>query len=231
MKGHPTHDDLAAFALGALDRKEERSVSGHVEGCERCATELQDRLNPAVGVLAESVEQLEPPQGLRQSLMATVHEEARGAEADSEGSGPSPERSRLGALLMRPATGLAVLALGAAGVTGYLVAEDGGPSTETIPLTEASSVAGGTLVLDDGSATLQMHGMDPLAKGDVYQVWVGGPSGVKPSAAFVPHEDGTATAAVPEAAGDVNRVMITRETMAGRRAPSLDQTVFDARLG
>jgi hypothetical protein len=54
-------------------------------------------------------------------------------------------------------------------------------------------------------------------------------TGVQPSAAFVPDADGTATAAVPEAASGANRVMITVEPMAGRQTPS-GEAVFDAQL-
>lgn len=225
---HPSHDDLAAYALGALDGRELRAVSGHVEGCERCETELADRLTPALDVLAESVEQLEPPASLRQSLMATVHEEAR---AEAPAAAPRRERSRLGAFLMRPAAGLAVLALGAAGVTGYLVAEDGGAGVETVPVESAlSPQMGGSLEIQDDGATLKVHGMPVLSKGEVYQVWVAQGEAVVPSATFVPHDDGTATAAVPEATGDFSDVMVTREPRPGRRAPTLPP-VLDARVG
>jgi anti-sigma factor RsiW len=231
MKSHPNSDDLAAFALGALDPKEQESVSDHVDGCERCAAELRERLIPAVRVLAESVEQVEPPPGLRQSLMATVHEEAGvGAELENPRPRPSPKRSRLGAFLMRPAVGLATLALIGAAIGGYVAADGDQVATETVALPNSVNGAGGTLVVEGDAATLHMHDMASLDKGDVYQVWVAGPSGVKPSAAFVPHSDGSATAAVPEAAGDVDQVMITRESRAGVEAPTLNQIVFDARI-
>ncbi len=44
---------------------------------------------------------------------------------------------------------------------------------------------------------------------------------MKPSATFVPHEDGTATAAVPEAAAGATEVMVTREPRPGRTSPTL----------
>jgi Anti-sigma-K factor rskA, C-terminal len=223
---HPSHDDLAAYSLGALDASEERSVGEHLEGCAPCMTELRERLNPAIGVLAESVEQLRPPETLRRELMAAVHGEA----ARDGAVEPQPERSRIGALLMRPAAGIAVIALGAAAVAGYMVAEgDGGPSAETIPV-QSSTGATGTLVVEDGSATLNMRGMEPLERGAVYQVWVADSAGVSPSATFVPHADGTATAAVPEAAAGADEVMVTKEPMPGRRTPTLPPLV-DLNLG
>ena len=57
---HPDRDDLVAFALGALEQGDERAVEAHVPSCARCTRELE-ALVPAVAVLGESVEQLEPP--------------------------------------------------------------------------------------------------------------------------------------------------------------------------
>jgi anti-sigma factor RsiW len=230
---HPSAEDLAAYAIGGLDPREDRSVARHLDRCPRCAAEMRDRLAPAVAVLGQSVEQIEPPDTLRQSVMAEVHADAAAAAPTG---GPEERgrggRSRLAGLLTRPATGLAAIALVAAGVAGYLIAggEGDGPTAETVPITQAAGEAGGSLVLEDGSATLHMHGMKQLAKGEVYQVWVATPDGVQPSATFLPHEDGTATAALPEAAGEVSEVMVTAEPGPGRSEPTLP-AVIDVRLG
>ena len=226
---HPSHDDLAAYALGALDGREERGVAKHVAGCEGCAAEMRERLAPAVAVLAESVEQVEPPESLRQSLMATVHQEAVEPGAAEPVPSPPPRRSRARGFLLRPAAGLAAVALGVAGVAGYLVADGQGEQAETVPITDTAGGVGGSLVLEDGSATLHMYGMSQLAKGSIYQVWVAGPSGVTPSATFLPHKDGTATAALPEAADDVTEVMVTAEEGPDRTEPTLPP-IIDVRL-
>lgn len=230
---HPDHDDLAAFAIGGMAEGEARSVASHLDRCDRCAAEVRDRLMPAVAVLAESVEQVAPPETLRQSVMAAVHAEAGNASIHTEQAArePRPERSRsrLAGFLMRPVAGLAAVALAAAGVAGYLIADGGGEDAETVPITQAAGEAGGSLVFDDGSATLHMHGMEKLTKGSVYQVWVATPAGIKPSATFLPHDDGTATAALPEAAGDVSEVMVTAEPGPGRTEPTLPP-VMDVRL-
>ena len=170
-------------------------------------------------MLAESVEQHEPPPELRQSLMATVHRGGRWRDA------------RAGQAAPFAALGLPAAPRGrvrrcrrsiAATEVGYRVA-DGSESdpAETIALSTQASGMGGDLVVADGEATLHMHDVEQLDKGAVYQVWVSDQSGVKPSAAFVPHEDGTATAAVPEAAGDATELMITREPRPGRTTPTL----------
>ncbi|MGA9370619.1 MAG: zf-HC2 domain-containing protein, partial [Solirubrobacterales bacterium] len=57
---HPDRDALVAYSLGALDPREAAAVEAHAPGCARCTRELE-ALAPAVAVLGESVEQLEPP--------------------------------------------------------------------------------------------------------------------------------------------------------------------------
>jgi hypothetical protein len=151
-------------------------------------------------------------------------------EAETGAEEPRPARSRrsrfrgLGGLVLRPATGLAVLTLAIAALAGYLIAGDGddaGDRARTIPIAQAGGEPGGSLVVESDTATLHMHGMDQLSKGSVYQVWVASPSGVKPSATFLPHEDGTATAALPEAASGATAVMVTAEPGPGRTEPTL----------
>jgi hypothetical protein len=222
--GHPSHDDLAAHALGALDPDEEREVAGHVAKCRRCAAETRDRLAPVVAVLAESVEQVEPPPGLRTRLMAEVAQDADAARSAAGRPSARATRERAGwrGMLLRPAAGLAALAVAGAGVAGYLIADDSdGESVSTFAVASELPDAGGTLEVENDSATLRVHSMPALVKGAVYQVWVAEGHVVRPSASFVPHDDGTATAAVPEAATGADEVMVTREPRPGKRSPTL----------
>lgn len=230
MTAHPTRDDLAAYALGALDSHEEKRVADHAESCAVCTDDLQN-LAPAVAVLGESVEQFQAPPELRDRLMATVRDEA---VSGVEESAAPRRRSRFAGLLMRPVTGLAVAAAIVAGVGGYLIAGGGDPAGDdatTVPITDATGDAGGELAIADDEATLTMHGMPQLSQGAVYQVWVADEEGtVTPSATFLPHEDGTATAAIPEADGPVSRVMVTAEPGPGRTEPS-SPPVLDVQMG
>ena len=68
-------DDLAAYALGALDTAEAIELERHLEGCERCQEHLR-WLDPALGALSESVERVEPPRELRERLMTEVRADA-----------------------------------------------------------------------------------------------------------------------------------------------------------
>jgi anti-sigma factor RsiW len=226
---HPSHDDLTAFALGALDPPEEQAVTKHVPDCERCSTELRERINPAVGVLAESVPQLEPPPELRERLLRIVRSEAEAAE--EEPAAPARRRRlRVGPLVLRPAAGLAALAVAGAGVAGYLVAEgDEGGGASTVPVTEASSGIGGSLVVADDSAMLSVRGMPQLPEGAVYQLWIAEGASVKPSSSFVPDASGRGTAAVPESLPEGSQVLVTRESGPGHQAPT-SEPLLSARV-
>jgi anti-sigma factor RsiW len=226
---HPSPDDLTGYALGALDPPDEDAVSRHVPGCEHCSTELRERINPAVGVLAESVPQLEPPPGLRERLLETVRSEA---EAAAEPAAPARRRRlRLGPLVLRPAAGLAALAVAGAGVAGYLVNEgDGGEGgASTVPVTETGAGIGGSLVVADDSAMLTVHGMPQLPEGAVYQLWIAQGSSVRPSSNFVPDGTGRGTAAVPESLPEGSEVLVTRESGPRHEAPT-SEPLLSARV-
>ena len=222
---HPGPDDLAAHAIGGLDRREERRVTRHAGRCERCRTELA-RLAPAVAVLAESVEQHQPPPELRERLLADVRAEA---VAEREGTLRRSRQDGLRGFLLRPAAGLAAVAVLGAAVAGYLVAGDD-DEAETLSVTSAMGGAEGSLELTGDGATLEMTGMPQLEKGAVYQVWISEEersgtepaqaTSIRPSATFVPAGDGSATAAVPEALDGPGEVMVTEEPRPGRSTPS-----------
>jgi anti-sigma-K factor RskA len=225
---HPDQDDIVGFVLGGLEPDHERKVSAHVERCKTCAAEVR-HFAPAVGVLAESVEQLEPPPQLREKLMQTVNREA---EPPAEITRERPRRSWLAGVLTRPATGLAAIALAVAAIGGYLVANGGDDPQQSTTISAQSRLprAGGSLVVANDEATLHVHGMPLLhGKSAVYQVWVNDGTEVRPSATFVPHADGTATAAVPEAADGATQIMVTRERGPHPSQPTLP-VVLDAEL-
>ena len=133
-------DDLAAYALGALDEPEARVLERHLAECEACR-ERVGWLRPAVDVLPATVEQLTPPEHLRESLMAVVRAEAEVDEAPEPEPGQvarararsEPWWRRWSAAALRPAvvmTALIVLAVGIG--AGYLLrgsgTEEAGPT-------------------------------------------------------------------------------------------------------
>ena len=224
---HPDRDDLVAYSLEALDPREAAEVEAHAPGCARCTRELE-ALAPAVAVLGESVQQLEPPPELRKRVLATVRQEAEAKQAELSGVRGREEattrrdRRGLRGLLMRPAVGLAGLAIVGAGVGGYLVADDGGNGggESTVPVVAQKGI-GGTLAVDDTSSMLDLHGLKHHLTGrEVYQVWVARGLDVRPSSNFIPDSSGRAMTAVDGPLGKGTKVMVTLEPHPGETAPT-----------
>jgi Anti-sigma-K factor rskA len=221
---HPDRDDLVAYSLEALEPREAAAIEAHAPSCARCSRELE-ALAPAVAVLGESVEQLEPPPELRERVLAIVREDAEAKQAELRGERPretSRRRGGLRGLLLRPATGLAAVAVAAAGVGGYLIAGDdnGGGGASTVAVVPAQSGIGGTLAVGETSSMLDLHGLKPLSGREVYQVWVAQDSSVRPSSNFIPDASGRAMTAVDGQLGSGTKVMVTREPHPGETAPT-----------
>lgn len=216
---HPDRDDLVAFALGALEQGDERAVEAHVPSCARCTRELE-ALVPAVAVLGESVEQLEPPPELRERVLAVVRSEAAG-KREQDARPVRRERRGLRGFLLRPAVALATVAVIAAGVAGYLVRDTGGGGGETtVAVMPATPGIGGSLKVGENSSLLQLRGMPKLTGNEVYQVWVAQDNSVRPSSNFIPDDSGRATTGVDGHLGDGARVMITKESAPGHTTPT-----------
>lgn len=219
---HPDRDDLVAYSLGALDTREASAVEAHAPSCARCSRELE-ALAPAVAVLGESVEQLEPPAELRERVLAIVRDDAeakRGAAREPQAT-TRRERRGLQGFLLRPAVGLVGLAVVAAGAGGYFVADIGGGGGEaTVPVVAERGI-GGTLAVGEESSMLDLHGLKHRLTGrEVYQVWVEHGSGVQPSSNFIPDGSGRAMTAVDGHLGNGTKVMVTLEPHPGETAPT-----------
>lgn len=82
-------DELAgALALGAALPEEVAAVQEHTASCERCRALLRE-LTATAGLLAESVEQVEPPAHLRERILAAARADAAPASSrDGEAVAP-----------------------------------------------------------------------------------------------------------------------------------------------
>lgn len=216
---HPDRDDLVAFALGALEPDEGRAVEAHALSCARCTRELES-LVPAVGVLGESVEQLEPPPELRERVLGEVRADVAREAAESEAAPRRPQRRGWRGLSMRPALAVG-LSIVIAAVGGYLIAGNnaGGPEETTVPVVAQQGI-GGTLAVGENSSMLDLHGLAQLTGDEVYQVWLGRGQSVKPSSNFIPDANGRAMTAVDGHLSPGTKVMVTREPHPGRTAPT-----------
>jgi anti-sigma-K factor RskA len=213
-------DDLAAYALGALDDPERRAFEAHLAGCDRCRTELR-WLEPAIDVLPASVEQLEPPAGLRRRIVDEAGADARAAETERRRARQS--RWRLGGGLRPAFAGLAtVVALLAGLAVGYALDDNDEPVTETVSVQAAAPAqkASAAIVRKGDGWTLDVSQLPGLRPGDVYQVWMQDGDKIIPSVLFVPSQGNHATVALPERMAVADQLMVTREPSGGSRAPT-----------
>lgn len=236
------HDDLAAYALDALDVREAALLEHHLGDCTVCEERLQ-WLMPAIDVLPVTVAQQDPPPELRDRLMAVVEAEVA-AEGEGAKARAAAQRRRFrmpffGELSLRPAlAGLGVALIIAAGVAGWAVRDGSGTGSETHtfaakPL-NGSSLASGTLSVNGDQGSLAVRNLPPTRKDEVYQAWIQDPSGadggaVHPSSVFVVSEDGTGTVAIPSGLARASRVMVTREPKGGSKVPG-ESALISARI-
>ena len=224
MQGHEEmRDDLAAYAIGALPDDEAAELERHLADCESCRARLR-WLQPAVDTLPASVEQLTPPQRIRDELMATVRAEAE-AEAPPARAGPRRRWQDWGGFLLRPATAVGAVVLVVAGIAaGYALR--GGPEDETTLIQARASspsqadLVSATLERSDDSATLHVRELPRIRPNEVYEVWVQRAGAVEPASTFVLSDDGTAVAAVPNSLDDAEAVLVTREPRGGSESPT-----------
>jgi anti-sigma-K factor RskA len=221
---HPDRDDIVAFALGALEPQEARAVQAHAPGCARCKRELE-ALVPAVAVLGESVEQLEPPPELRERVLAEVHADVARTAAEREAPARRPQRRGWRGLMMRPALAVG-LAIVIAAVGGYVIAGNGGGGEGGTEIAvksgpAAAPGAGGSLAVSEDSSTLDLHGLRQLTGNEVYQVWIAeGANPPSPSSSFTPDRAGRAMTAVDGHLTPGTMVMLTKESGPGHTTPT-----------
>jgi anti-sigma-K factor RskA len=219
--GHERHrDELAAYLLGALEPGEAAELERHLAGCEECRTELE-WLRPAVQLLPESVQRVEPPAELRESLMTQVRAEAK---TGTEGTARMPRRERgpLRGWILRPATGLAALVLVVAAVAAFAISggDPNGGSTTTTFTTGRSPGVTAEMVSSGDSGTLHLTNLHQLPPDKVLQAWVEREGRVESAKTlFVPNQDGTASATIDDMEG-VKTVMVTAEPRGGSVQPT-----------
>jgi hypothetical protein len=225
---HSRHaDDVGAYLLDSLGELERAAFERHLMSCAECQQEVE-RLRPAADALPRSVEQFEPPPGLKRSLLDVVE-----SEAHEPAGAPAPVRAprrpgwrfalpSLGAGLPRLAGAAAAFVLiGAALGFGIDRATRDGSSPRVVAAATRLPGASAHLRLGDAGATLRVRGMPVLRGGRVYEVWIQHDGVVRPAGAlFEVHSDGSGAAAIPRRVAGGDRVMVTRERAGGAPQPS-----------
>ena len=214
------HDEIGAYALGALPPAEAKRFEEHLQQCEDCQVELAE-LRPVVAALPHATDTVEPPAALRRRIMDVV-------EADAAARRPepvSPWRRWVGSLRPLPVAAAACAFLLAGVGLGIALNGNGGePPREGRTIAADVSVKGASaqLIVNEGEADLVVHGMRPPPEGRVYQVWLkrAGRPPAPTSALFTVNRDGGAEVHVPGKVDDVESVLVTHEPDGGSKEPT-----------
>ena len=228
-------EEVAAFALGALDAAQIDDFREHLKGCKRCQDELR-WLAPAVRALPEAVEQQTPPPALKVRLMEEVRADVA-AEAKLAGAEERRERATsrkgfrewlggldVGGLTWKPLAGMAAVVLIVAAGVGYLVGNDGGSDVHTTEVQQKNGIVA-MVVDEDGKGELRLTGVEQPQNGKVLEAWVARGESVEPvKATFTPDEAGNASTQIEDLHG-VDAVLVTEEPEGGTKVPTMEPFV------
>lgn len=231
---HNLHkENLAAYALGALDVDEVQALESHLQTCAKCREELSDYQQVGAGLLTAFPPQA-PPLTLRKKLAARL---------------PGTQKTRVPRInwpLTRwAAVGAFVLLLGInifsflqiqslqkqqASLTDYLhnnqtaITMLAYPSTQSLPVS-GEGIAGSMLVDKQREiAVLFIWNLPKLEAGQTYQAWLINAQNERISGGiFIPEENQPYTTVViisPKALGNFNSLGVTVEPQGGSPAPT-----------
>jgi anti-sigma-K factor RskA len=220
--------DAGAYLLGALNELEAQAFEHHMEGCTTCRAEVE-KLRMATDALPRSVEQFEPPDSLKRSLMRTVRGEAKPV-AEKSGAG-ARLRAWLGGIGSGMRTELAWVSAAVLLVVGVLAgyaindATTNGDGSRTVSAqVDRTRVpqASASLVVPHGdkSAILRVNGLPEPVGNQVYEVWLLRGRQPMPVSLFNVTSDGSGAAAIPEDVHAGDQIMVTREKPGGAAAPT-----------
>jgi anti-sigma-K factor RskA len=193
------HEQVAAYALDALDEDERRTYEAHLAGCEQCRAELAG-LTGTAGALGLAADATEPPAGLRDRIVTAARE-----EGPSNVVAIGSSRRRRFALVggVAAAVAAAVLAVGL-----YAALSGGGHGKEL------------AVSNDGGVARATVSGFDAAPAGKTYELWViEGTTPPRPAGLFTGGDEQVVTLSRP--ARDGSTVAVTLERAGGATTPTL----------
>jgi anti-sigma-K factor RskA len=211
-------DDVAAYALGALDPAEVEDFRRHLASCSVCRDELTV-FQQVVDVLPMSVQSQHAPPGLRRRVLRAVESEPKLEATARTERRAGPWLSRL--LVPRPA-----LAFGAALAIAVIVFAGVKLNSSSTPtrVIQAQVTGPGTaeLQLSGGHAELVVHHFSPPPAGQIYEVWLkrGSQAPAPTTALFSVTAKGDGDVDVPGNLRGVSQMMVTPEPAGGSPVPT-----------
>jgi anti-sigma-K factor RskA len=225
---HGGNDDVAAYALGALEPAEAEAFRRHLEQCVVCRDELA-AFDQVVRALPLAADQYRAPDTLRKRVLRAVEVEPK-VTPKAERRRARPRRGWFS--VPRPAHALAALVAAVAIAIGALELGSSGSSGTRIYNAQVTGSTGTAQVkVTGGHAELILRHFAPPPPGKIYEVWLGRPN--RPpqptSALFSVTAKGAGNVGVPGNLHGVNVVMVTPEPAGGSRVPT-HSPVLSARL-
>ena len=226
MTEHP-RDDLAAYALGALDEPERRTVAAHVERCDSCAAEVE-QYRVALHAYAAAADADAPDLGARLVARATQDTRAgRGgrdaARSDNAWTGwlrrpiPAFVPAALALLLVVSLAGLAQARREADTYSAALGTISSGRVVTLAPTPDAPDARGALVVPESGSPFLLLRLPAP-PPGRTWEAWVLRATGPAPAGLGSAGGVFTIVLNAPLASGE--GVAVTLEPATGSSAPT-----------
>jgi anti-sigma factor RsiW len=208
-------EDVAAYALGALDETEAQAFRAHLETCAVCQDELA-AFKQVINVLPTSAPAYRASRKLRRRVMSAVAEESRNAAV--------PVAARRRRTLPRPALAFGgALALAVAAVVVVLAVGSSSSSNPRVISAQVTGTGSASLRVGQGHAELVVHRFQPPPAGQIYEVWLQrGKTGaaIPTKALFSVNDAGDADVDVPGDLHGVTQVMVTREPAGGTQKPT-----------
>jgi anti-sigma factor RsiW len=226
MERGDLHDQLAAYALDALDDHERDEFEAHLSGCEHCRAELAD-FRETASMLAHAVEGPAPPDALRERILDVARQ----------------ERPSQSVVVLRPRRALRLTAIAAAaavaaaiGLGVWAASLSSSLDAERSALAEQARAAAiladdnstrvpmgerGELVRSpDGDAVMVVRNLAPAPEGQTYEAWVIDSGGPVPAGLF--EGGGQEVVLLEEPVAEGTMVAVTLEPDGGSEQPTGD---------
>ena len=208
--GRRCGDDVAAYALGALEPDEAEAFRRHLADCPECQEELAGFEQVAEGLPLASAHYAVP-----KSLRRRVMQEVR-ATPKSAGAGPPARLAWASRPLLAWSGALAAVLV--AVIVAVALSSGGSNGTQVI----RASTGNAELQVTSGRGDLVVHRLPQLPVGRTYEMWVqrGSAPPVPTGTLFGVTSTGTAAVGVPGSLDGVSAVMVTQEPSGGSPAPT-----------
>lgn len=223
-RGHDRwSEDVAAYALGALDSTELPAFEEHLAECEQCQQELA-QMRAAAVKLPAAMTPVTPPEQLKQRVMRVVRAEAAQQAASGRPADAQTHRTRRPRVL-QSFSSRAGLALGGATAVALVVVVVVLVSRGSTPVRTFAGIvhapgASASVRESGSSAQLRVAHLPAPPNGRIYEVWLQRKgSAPRPASVLFATTNGSVT--VPASLRGVQTLLVTAEPRPhGSRSPT-----------